>query len=49
MERTRVIDAVREVLRYTGKEHLKIKLHPEMPTGPMKSVSENVILWQVNN
>src|SRR5213082_3533217 len=33
MERTRVIDAVREVLRYTGKE-LEIEFQPEMPTGP---------------
>jgi nucleoside-diphosphate-sugar epimerase len=41
MERTRVIDAVREVLRYTGKEHLKIQLHPEMPTGPLNRVADN--------
>ena len=40
-ERTRVIDAVQEVLRYTGKEHLKIELHPEMPTGPMNRVADN--------
>ncbi len=41
MERTRVMDAVREVLRYTGKEHLQIELHPEMPTGPMNRVADN--------
>jgi nucleoside-diphosphate-sugar epimerase len=41
MERTRVIDAVREVLRYTGKEHLQIQFQPEMPTGPMNRVAEN--------
>jgi len=41
MERTGVIDAVREVLRYTSKEHLKIELHPEMPTGPMNRVAGN--------
>ena len=41
MERTRVIDAVREVLRYTGKEHLKIQPHPEMPTGPLNRVADN--------
>jgi nucleoside-diphosphate-sugar epimerase len=41
MERTRVIDAVREVLRYTGKEHLEIELHPEMPTGPLNRVADN--------
>jgi nucleoside-diphosphate-sugar epimerase len=40
MERTRVIDAVREVLHYTGKE-LEIELQPEMPTGPMNRVADN--------
>jgi UDP-glucose 4-epimerase len=40
MERTRVIDAAREVLRYTG-HHAKIELHPEMPTGPMNRVADN--------
>jgi nucleoside-diphosphate-sugar epimerase len=40
MERTRVIDAVHEVLRYT--EHkAEIELHPEMPTGPMNRVADN--------
>jgi nucleoside-diphosphate-sugar epimerase len=43
MERTRVIDAVREVLRYTGKEHLEIELHPEMPTGPLNRVADNTL------
>lgn len=41
MERTCVIDAVHEVLCYTGKEHLSIELHPEMPTGPMNRVADN--------
>jgi nucleoside-diphosphate-sugar epimerase len=41
MERTRVIDAVQEVLRYTGKERLEIELHPEMPTGPLNRVADN--------
>lgn len=41
MERTRVIDAVSEVLNYTGKKHLRIELHPEMPVGPMNRVAEN--------
>ena len=41
MERTRVIDAVREVLRYTGKEHLNINLDFERPTGPMNRVADN--------
>jgi nucleoside-diphosphate-sugar epimerase len=40
MERTRVIDAVHEVLRYTGHES-EIELHPEMPTGPMNRVADN--------
>lgn len=40
MERTRVVDAVREVLRYTGHE-AKIEFHPEMPTGPMNRVADN--------
>ena len=40
MERTRVIDAVDEVLRYTGHS-AEIELHPEMPTGPMNRVADN--------
>jgi nucleoside-diphosphate-sugar epimerase len=40
MERTRVIDAVRDVLRYTGKD-LEIELQPEMPTGPVNRVADN--------
>ncbi len=40
MERTRVMDAVREVLRYTGHK-AKIKLRPEMPTGPLNRVADN--------
>ncbi len=40
MERTRVIDAVREVLRYTGHS-AEIELRPEMPTGPMNRVADN--------
>ena len=40
MERTRVIDAVHEVLRYTG-HNAEIELHPEMPTGPMNRVADN--------
>jgi UDP-glucose 4-epimerase len=39
-ERTRVIDAVREVLRYTG-HNPRIEFHPEMPTGPMNRVADN--------
>ncbi len=40
MERTRVIDAVKEVLRYTGHS-APIELHPEMPTGPYNRVADN--------
>lgn len=40
MERTRVIDAVREVLRYTG-HRAKIKLRPDMPSGPYNRVADN--------
>ncbi len=40
MERTRVIDAVHEVLSYTGHD-AEIDLHPEMPTGPMNRVADN--------
>jgi len=40
MERTRVIDAVREVLDYTGHQ-ATIELKPEMPTGPMNRVADN--------
>lgn len=40
MERTRVIDAAREVLRYTGHD-ARLELHPEMPTGPLNRVADN--------
>jgi GDP-L-fucose synthase len=40
MERTRVIDAVREVLRYTGHD-AEIKFRPDMPTGPLNRVASN--------
>lgn len=40
MERVRVIDAVREVLRYTG-HNAEIRLMPEMPTGPLNRVADN--------
>jgi len=42
MERTRVIDAAREVLRYTGHS-ARIELHPEMPTGPLNRVADNAL------
>jgi len=40
MERVRVIDAVHEILRYTGHK-ARIELHPEMPTGPYNRVADN--------
>lgn len=39
-ERTRVIDAVHEVLRYSGHQ-AEIKLLPHMPTGPLNRVASN--------
>ncbi len=46
MERTRVIDAVHEVLRYTGHS-AGVELHPEMPTGPMNRVADNSLARQL--
>ena len=40
MERTRVLDAVKEIMAYTGHS-AHIELHPEMPTGPMNRVADN--------
>lgn len=40
MERIKVIDAVKEVLRYTGHK-AEIKLLTNMPTGPMNRVADN--------
>lgn len=40
MERTRVIDAVNEVLRYTGHK-ARTQFQPEMPTGPLNRVADN--------
>jgi nucleoside-diphosphate-sugar epimerase len=45
-ERTRVIDAVREVLRYTGHQ-AEIKLLPHMPTGPLNRVASNRLARQL--
>ena len=42
MERTRVIDAVHEVHRYT-KISPRIEFHPQMPTGPMNRVADNAL------
>ena len=40
MERTRVIDAVHQIVKIMGYNP-KIELHPEMPTGPMNRVADN--------
>lgn len=45
-ERIRVIDAVREVLRYTGHK-AEIKLRPDMPTGPLNRVANNKLAKQL--
>ncbi|MFQ5913299.1 MAG: NAD-dependent epimerase/dehydratase family protein [Nitrospinota bacterium] len=42
MERIRVIDAVQEVLRYTGQK-AEIKLRLDMPTGPLNRVADNAL------
>jgi nucleoside-diphosphate-sugar epimerase len=42
MERTRVIDAVKEITRYVGYNP-KIETHPEKPTGPYNRVADNLL------
>jgi nucleoside-diphosphate-sugar epimerase len=39
-ERTSVLDAVKEVMAYTGHDAV-IELRPDMPTGPMNRVADN--------
>ena len=46
MERVRVLDAVNEVLHYTGHK-AEIELHPEMPTGPMNRVADNSLAMKL--
>jgi len=41
MERVRVIDAVKMVLEYTGHK-AEIKFRPDMPTGPLNRVADNL-------
>ncbi len=48
MERTRVIDAVQEVLRCTG-HRARIQLRPDMPTGPMNRVADNSLARKLLN
>lgn len=40
MERTRVVDAVKMVLEYTGHK-ASLRFRPEMPTGPYNRVADN--------
>lgn len=42
MERTRVLDAAEDVLRYTGHK-ARIEFRPDMPTGPMNRVADNAL------
>jgi nucleoside-diphosphate-sugar epimerase len=42
MERIRVIDAVCEVLNYTG-QNPRIEFQPDMPTGPLNRVADNAL------
>lgn len=46
MERTSVIEAAREVMKYTGFQ-AKFEFHPEMPTGPMNRVADNSLAKQL--
>lgn len=48
MERTRVMDAVKEVLEYTGRQ-AEIELRPDMPTGPMNRVADNSLAKKLLN
>ena len=41
-ERIRVIDAVEQVLRYTG-HRAPIELRPDMPTGPLNRIADNTL------
>lgn len=47
MERIKVIDAVNEVIRYTNEKYYKytpqIKFLPNMPTGPLNRVADNLL------
>jgi len=45
-ERTRVIDAAKEVLSYTGSD-ADIRLLPDMPTGPLNRVADNSLAKQL--
>lgn len=42
MERIRVVDAAREILRYTGHD-APLQFRPDMPTGPYNRVADNTL------
>jgi nucleoside-diphosphate-sugar epimerase len=46
MERIRVIDAVKETMKYTGHE-TEIKFLPDMPVGPLNRVADNSLAKQL--
>jgi nucleoside-diphosphate-sugar epimerase len=46
MERVRVLDAVRMVMEYTGHT-ARIRLRPDMPTGPLNRVADNTLAKQL--
>lgn len=46
MERIKVIDAAKEILKYTGHK-ARIKLLPDMPTGPLNRVASNLAAKQL--
>lgn len=48
MERTRVIDAVKEVMNYTGY-NAEIKFNTNMPTGPYNRVADNSLAKKLLN
>jgi nucleoside-diphosphate-sugar epimerase len=48
MERIRVIDAAKEILRYMGRT-AQFEFHPEMPTGPYNRVADNSLAKQLLN
>lgn len=48
MERIKVLDAVKEILRYTNHK-AEIKLLPHMPTGPMNRVANNFLAKKLLN
>jgi nucleoside-diphosphate-sugar epimerase len=46
MERIRVIDAVKETMKYTGHE-TEIKFLPDMPVGPLNRVADNSLAKKI--